>query len=176
MPTSGPATIPFSLSSFPGANPQESAGRLINIYSEPLGDPQQQSYGAPRDGVVWRRLPGLTQYALTTQSGYRGGFTVNNLAYEVFSGEALTVDGSGNVILLGSFPGTSNVSIARNQNLTSPDVVAVDPITGAYVLNSLIQNATVAATIETTGGTDFPTSLIFTNPLLTLAGEAFPVT
>src|SRR5271157_47832 len=109
MPTGAPSTIPFPLSSFPGANPQESAGRLVNCYSEPLGDPQQSNYGAPKDGVVWRRAPGLTQFAITTQTGYRGGLLVVNLDYEVFAGEALTVDASGNVLLLGSFPGSASV-------------------------------------------------------------------
>jgi hypothetical protein len=65
-----PSPIPFPLSSFPGANPQESAGRLINCYAEPLGEPAKPSAPASQ---VWRGSAGLSQHALTAQAGYRGG-------------------------------------------------------------------------------------------------------
>src|SRR5579872_7175764 len=113
-----PVAIPFPLSSFPGANPQEGAGRLINCYAEPLGEAQKPSAPAPQ---VWRRSAGLSLHAMTAQTGYRGGLIVNNLSYEAFSGNASTVDVNGNVTSLGNFPGTKKVSIARNQAAT-PDV------------------------------------------------------
>jgi len=53
-----PSPIPFPLSSFPGANPQEGAGRLINCYAEPLGEASKPSAPAP---VVWRGSAGLSQ-------------------------------------------------------------------------------------------------------------------
>jgi hypothetical protein len=133
MGTLPPSTIPFPLSSFPGATAQESAGRLVNCYSEPLGDPSQSGYGAPKDAIVWRRAPGLTQFAASGQTGYRGGLIVNNLSYEAFSGQAITVTSGGVVTLLGAFPGTKKISIARNQAAT-PNVVAVDIDNGAYNL------------------------------------------
>lgn len=127
-----PSPIPFPLSSFPGANPQEGAGRLINCYAEPLGEPARPSAPAPQ---VWRGAAGLSQHALTVQAGYRGGLLVNNLSYEVFLNTALTVDAGGNVNVLGGFPGAKKVSIARNQVSPNPDVIAVDVDNGAYKLS-----------------------------------------
>jgi hypothetical protein len=132
MATLPSAGIPYPLSSFPGANPQESAGRLINCTAEPLGEGQNPSGPSLQ---VWRRQPGLSQHnnAPNAQTGYRGGLIVNNLSYEIWSGNASTVDVNGNVTSLGSFPGTKHVSIARNQAL-SVNVVAVDVDNGAYNL------------------------------------------
>lgn len=130
MSVQPPTPIPFPLSSFPGENPQESGGRLINCYTEQLGD----IGSGPR--FVRRRSPGLSQHAATAQSGYRGGLIVNNLSYETFANNASTVDVSGNVTSLGNFPGTAVVSIARNQ-ASNPDVVAVDVGNGAYILGGV---------------------------------------
>lgn len=127
-----PQPIPFPLSSFPGANPQEGAGRLINAYAEPLGEPSKPSAPAQQ---VWRGSAGLSQHAITAQTGYRGGLLVNNLSYEVFLNNASTVDVAGNVVSLGNFPGTKKVSIARDQASPNPDVVAVDVDNGAYQLS-----------------------------------------
>ncbi len=143
MPTGKPIPIPFPLSSFPGDNPQEGAGRLINCYAEPLGDGGK---GAPAP-QVWRRSPGLSLHAITPQTGYRGGLIVNNLSYECFKNNASTIDVAGNVVSLGNFPGTGYISIARNQAAT-PDVVAVDVGNGAYILNTAaLLSAQVIATI-----------------------------
>ena len=129
-----PVDIPFPLSSFPGANPQESAGRLLNCYSEPLGDPQQQGKGAPKNAIVWRRMPGLTQFSKPGYDGYRGGLLVTNSSYECFLNRTVTIDAAGAVTDLGAFPGDKPVSIARNQ--ASPIVVmAVDIDNGAYILS-----------------------------------------
>ena len=127
-----PIQIPFPLSSFPGANPQEGAGQLINCYAEPLGEPSKPSAPAPQ---VWRGSAGLSQHALTAQTGYRGGLIVNNLSYEVFKNEAVTVDVNGVVNPLGAFPGTKKVTIARDQASPNADVVAVDIDNGAYTLS-----------------------------------------
>lgn len=127
-----PVEIPFPLSSFPGATPQEGAGRLINCYAEPLGEPSRPTGPSKQ---VWRVCAGLSQHAFTAQAGYRGGLQVKNLSYECFNGQALTVDSTGNnVTVLGAFPGTKLVSIARNQS-AGPDVVAVDLDNGAYQLS-----------------------------------------
>lgn len=127
-----PSEIPFPLSSFPGANPQEGAGRLINCYAEPLGEPQKRT--APAE-VVWRGSPGLSQHAITAQNNYRGGLIVKNLSYEVFQSNVITVDVGGNVNVLGPMLGTKKVSIARNQ-AAAADVVAVDVDNGAYQLST----------------------------------------
>ena len=149
MPTGNPIPIPFPLSSFPGANPQEGAGRLINCYVEPLGD-------GGRGGIapnVWRRSPGLSIHARTSISGYRGGLLAAGLSYECWLNTATTVNELGTVTSLGAFPGSQFVSMARNQVTPSPDVVAVDVDNGAFVLNTA---AVVAATATATiGGTSF---------------------
>ena len=166
--------IPFPLSSFPGANPQEGAGRLINCYAEPLGEASKPSGPAPQ---VWRGSSGLSQHAITTQSGYRGGLQVKNLSYEVFLNEAITVDAGGNVNVLGAFAGSKKVSIARDQ-ASSPDVVAVDVDNGAFILNTadaasasatvtiagsvFAPGDTVALFFANTGVSGFPANIVYT--------------
>jgi|GEM_PF-1575480 len=127
MTSRPPHDIPFPLSTFPGSTPQESAGRLINCHAEPLGE-----NGPAR--AAYHRAPGLTQFAVTGQTGYRGGLIVNNLSYETWSGNASTVTSAGVVTSLGSLPGTKKVSIARDL-AASPDVVAVDIDNGAFTLS-----------------------------------------
>jgi hypothetical protein len=123
-----PVAIPFPLSSFPGSNPQESEGRLINCYADPLGE------GGKR--FKWIRSAGLSPYASTANGGYRGGLLVKNLSYVCWANNASTCDAGGSVTSIGSFPGTKPVSIARNQASPRPDVVAVDLDNGAYCLGS----------------------------------------
>lgn len=134
MATADPAQIPFALSSFPGNNSQESAGRLINTYAEPLGEGQKPTAPASQ---IWRRSPGLSQHAATANSGYRGGLTVGNLAYEVWANTVATVDVNGVVTSLGAFTGTKKVSIARDLASPSPDIVAVDLDNGAFRLSGV---------------------------------------
>jgi hypothetical protein len=164
-----PSPIPFPLSSFPGANPQEGAGRLINCYAEPLGEPAKPSAPAPQ---VWRGSAGLSQHAITAQTGYRGGLTVNNLAYEIFLNNASTVTAAGASNSLGAFPGTKQVSIARDQ-ASNPDVVAVDVDNGAYILNTTnVANASATVTIAGTKFVPGDTIALF---LANTAVSGFPV-
>jgi hypothetical protein len=170
MPTK-PTSIPWPTSSFPGNNPQESSGRLINCYAEPLGDVAPGKF-------KWIRSAGLSQFAATQNVGYRGGLIVGGLSYETWAGVAATVDAGGAVSLIGSgaFPGTKKVSIARNQASPTPDVVAVDLDNGAYVLGSAsVLPATATATI---GGSSFISgdvvALTFLNAALSVTGS-FPI-
>jgi hypothetical protein len=153
MGTSAPAQIPFPISSFPGADPQESAGRLINCYAEKLGD------GGPAQWIR-RRSPGLSQHAAIGQTGYRGGLIVNNLSYECFANNASTVDASGAVVSIGNFPGTKKVSIARNQ-ASNPDVVAVDVDNGAYILGGASLVGGVPTVYNGGGNLPVPNSICF---------------
>lgn len=167
MAVGKPTPIPFPSSSFPGGNSQESAGRLINVYMEPLGD-----NGPAKE--IWRRCAGLSQFAASANSGYRGGMVAKNLSYEAWANNASTVDSLGTVSSIGSLPGTKKISIAQNQASPVPDVVAVDLDNGAYVLNSAaVQSATATATV---GGSSFVSgdtvNLIFLNPY----NDNFPVT
>jgi len=131
-----PTQIPWPLSSFPGANSQESAGRLINCSAEPLGDPSAGKSSAPAP-QVWRRQPGFSLFAITSETAaYRGGLIVNNLSFEVWT-NVYTVDANGVVTLLGALPGNKKVSIAHNQNKNSgagPDVLAADIDNGIWAL------------------------------------------
>jgi hypothetical protein len=127
-----PVPIPFPLSSFPGTNPQEGGGRLINCYAQPLEEASRPTGPARQK---WIGSPGLLQHAVTAQSGYRGGLLVKNLSYEIFHDTATTVDANGVLNVLGTMLGTKLVSIARNQAAT-PDVVAVDVDNGAYQLST----------------------------------------
>ena len=169
MATGAPIPIPFALSSFPGANPQEGAGRLINNYAEPLGEPSRPTGPAPQ---VWRRCPGLSQHAATAQSGYRGGLIVNNLSYETWANNASTVDVNGDVVNLGNFPGTGKVSIARDQAAT-PDVIAVDTANGAYILNTAaLANA---QNIVTVAGSSFVSGDTIALFFVNTSAQGFPV-
>lgn len=168
-----PASIPWPLSSFPGANPQESSGRLINCSAEPLGDPSasQPSSPAPQ---VWRRQPGLSLFAVTAEvATYRGGMLVGNLSYNAWA-NVYTVTSAGVVTSLGALPGTKKISIAHNQVKPNPDVVAVDIDNGAYILNTTtLANATATATI---GGSVFVPGDTVSLSVNNSSSIGFPVT
>jgi hypothetical protein len=140
MPTGDPIEIPIPLSSFPGANPQEGGGRLINCSAEPLAEAQRPSAPAPQ---VWRRQPGLSIHASTgiaTPANYRGGILQTlSLAYEIINNNMLTVDNTGAVTVTPTgtlnIAGTRKLSFAINQK-TTPDVVAVDLDNGGYILTA----------------------------------------
>lgn len=152
-----PVPIPFPLSSFPGANSQESAGRLINCSAEPLGEPSHPSAAAPQ---VYRRQPGLSLFSPTTEvATYRGGLIVNNLSFEIWA-NAYTVSSAGAATLLGALPGIKKVSIARDQTRPSADVVAVDIDNGAYLLTNAGTPA-APASYNGSGGLPQPCAVCF---------------
>ena len=171
MGVKGPVPIPFPKSSFPGYDSQESEGRLVNCYIEPLGENDQKKQ-------KWIRSAGLSLFTTTALSGYRGGLAVGNLSYDCWANNASTVNSAGAVSSIGTFPGTGKISIARNQAQPNPDVVAVDLVNGAYVLgSSTLTPATAQVTIVgsnfNAGGT---VTLVLTNPLLSAINPAgFPV-
>src|SRR5215471_19104933 len=121
------AAIPFPVTSAPGKNVHDSAGRLINCYAEDL-------VNGARSQTVWRRAPGLTSFKLATASGWRGGIVVGSLLYAAFtgsSGRVASFTSTGAETLLGTQAGTKKVFWARN-NKSPPDVVFVDPDNGAF--------------------------------------------
>ena len=75
------ARIPFPLSSSPGATPQESAGRLINCYAEPLGKVIESDKKTAPPPVVWRKCPGLALFGTSGQTGFREAILVDNTLY-----------------------------------------------------------------------------------------------
>lgn len=127
--------VPFPLSSAPGASTQESAGRLINAYAEPLGKDLGATKGLAPPPVVWRKCPGLTQFCASTQSGFRGGLLVGSTLYTAWSGKAATYTSGGvETVLTGTLNGTEKVFWARNNKSPTPDVVCVAPQTGAFTV------------------------------------------
>lgn len=129
--------IPFPLSSSPGASSQESAGRLINAFAEPLGKDVGAKKGFAPPVVVWRKSPGLSLQNASTQSGFRGGLLVGSALYTAWSGKAATYTSAGvEAVLTGTLSGTEKVFWARNNKSPTPDVVCVAPGTGAFSVSS----------------------------------------
>lgn len=121
-----PVKIPWPLSSAPGARPQESAGRLIGCYAEPL---QQESGPAQ---VTWRRSPGLSRFAVNARNTFRGSLLVNNLLYYAMQDRLLTSDANGTVADVGLLSGVDVVTMARNNAVPNPNVAIVTAL-GAFV-------------------------------------------
>lgn len=128
--------IPFPLSSSPGASSQESAGRLVNAYAEPLGKDIEAKKGFAPPAVVWRKCPGLSLFGASSQTGFRGQILVGNTLYAAWSGHATRFDSTGaETALTGTLNGTEKVFFAQN-NKTTPDVVCVAPGTGGFIVTS----------------------------------------
>lgn len=128
--------IPFPLSSAPGAFPQESAGRLINCYAEPLGKDVEASKKLVPPAIVWRKSPGLSRFGASANTGFRGEQLVGNILYTAWSGKASRFDSTGvETTLTGTLNGTEKVFFAIN-NATNPDIVCVAPATGAFTVTS----------------------------------------
>ena len=131
------APIPFPLSSSPGASSQESAGRLIGCYAEPLGKDIGAKKGLSPPAVVWRKCPGLSLFGASSQSGFRGALLVGSALYAAWSGKATTfTSGAVETTLSGTLIGTEKVFWARNNKSPAPDVVCVAPGTGAFSVTS----------------------------------------
>jgi hypothetical protein len=116
-----PIEIPFPLGTAPGIRAQESAGRVINAYVEPLGPTAMA-------GRVWRRAPGLTNFGTSTHTGYRGAIEVNGTLYAAIDGGMTkwTSAGGAGTDLTGTMTGTKRGFFARN-NAVTPNIVFVDP-------------------------------------------------
>jgi hypothetical protein len=121
----GIVPIPWPLSSAPGASPQESAGRIINGYAEPLGDtgPAKQAY---------HRSAGLTAFATTGRTGYRGAILMPGALYVAESGRLISVSSGGVVSDIGALAGTLPVTMARN-NLNPTPQLAIVTENGAFI-------------------------------------------
>lgn len=124
--------ILFPLSSSPGASPSETAGRLINAFSEKLGDSAKAPY-------VRRRAPGLRTLDDTGVIGARGFHYFND--EDLFVAQLdrlLKVNKVGPAYTftdLGSLPGSGLVTIAHNNKAPVADIIAVTE-NGAFLLTS----------------------------------------
>ncbi len=112
--------IVFPVSHSPGLRASEGAGRLYNTYAEPMGE-------GGRAPAVRHRVPGLTNFGTTTQSGCRGFIEIAGVLYVGMSGklEKLTSAGGASVNV-GNMTGTKKGFFAHN-NAATPDKIFVDP-------------------------------------------------
>lgn len=112
--------IPTPLSTSPGSQYQESAGRLQNCYAEALGPTAANKF-------VIRRSPGMINFGTTARTLCRGFIEVAGVLYVGFSGklEKFTSAG-GATVNVGNLNGTKKGFFARNNN-TTPDKWFVDP-------------------------------------------------
>lgn len=113
--------IIFPLSSTPGSGRQESGGRLINAYTEKLGD-------NARAKTVRRRCPGLTDIASNESYAHVRGFHYsNNVLYIAYDDWLYKLTRAGSVYTLasvGELFGTGLVTFAEN-NAEPPAIVAI---------------------------------------------------
>lgn len=112
-----PLALP--LQSSPGRYGPDSAGQLINAYAEKAGE------GGKAQFPVYP-IEGLASFAtLTGGSKYRGGISLNAYGY-VVSGPLLhKVDNAGAVTLIGGFPGSEPVFMARNRKSAGAQIALV---------------------------------------------------
>jgi hypothetical protein len=131
------APIPFPVTTVPGHRSQESAGRLINCFAEPIGEGSKDA--PPPSKRV--RVPGMTSFLTSSQSGFRGMALLAgaNPLYAAFDGFLYKGNSAGgalanHAVLSGSLP----VYFARNNRITAggPDkvIVTTDGTPGAYVI------------------------------------------
>src|SRR5262245_990071 len=121
--------IPFPMSTSPGFQAHaEGSGRLINLYAEPLGEQR---------GVKRVRVPGLTSFATSSETGFRGMMEVGGTVYAAYSGKLNKFTSAGGAMAFQSnLSGTASVYFARNNNLIpGPDRVVVTE-TGAFAIRS----------------------------------------
>lgn len=119
-------SIPFPLSSSPGERAAETQGRLINVYAIKEGEQ-----------VIYKQAPGLTQWADSETTGFRGALQVGSSLYVVRDEEVVRYSSTGvETALTGTLSGTGPVTIHQNNKAGSPDIVAVDRSGGAFSITS----------------------------------------
>lgn len=119
----GAIQIPFPDSSMPGTpgHFQESGGRLINCYVEPLAPT------APSQ-IIYRRAPGLRNFGTTVRAGFRGAIEVNSVLYCAFGNRLVTLGAAGGAATdVGALTGTAKGFFARNMLRPTPNIVFCDP-------------------------------------------------
>lgn len=111
--------IVFPASSAPGVRPQESGGRLINVFAE------KAPVGAPST-IIHRRSPGLPRLtvAAAPQVHTRGFLDNSSVAMWVVDDRVLKFDSTFAVTDVGALTGSDLVTFGRN-NAATPDMVVV---------------------------------------------------
>lgn len=117
--------ISFPITTSPGMRPSEGAGRLINCFSEPMGQ-------GGRASAVRHRSPGLVNFGTTARSGCRGFIEVAGTLYAAFGSHLEKFTSAGGASTnVGALNGTKKGFFARN-NAATPDKVFVDPDGNIY--------------------------------------------
>lgn len=115
------AEIRWPLSSAPGVEAVESAGRLLNMYCEMVPTREQRP--------IWRSSPGLTRRAnIETHSHCRGLFPFGTTLFVVLDERLWKLTASGTTYTatnLGALAGSDQVTIARNNKSPTADVMLV---------------------------------------------------
>ncbi len=119
--------IPFPASSSPGREPQDTAGRLTNVYGEQEGG----------NRIVFHRVPGMVRVVDTARVHCRGLHAGPSATLFVAYDDRLwSVTRSGTVWTAsdrGALIGTTGVTFAQNNKSPTPDVVCVTS-EGAFTL------------------------------------------
>src|SRR5215471_11083884 len=153
--------IPFPSSSAPGYRQQESGGRLVNLFAEPLGEGRQD--------VKRVRVPGLTQFASSGQAGFRGMIEISGILYVAWANQLYRCTSAGGVMsLVDTLGGTGSVYFARNNALTPDQMVVTE--SGAFTFT------TGAVTAYTPLGLPIPNSVFMLDGYFfftTLNGEVY---
>lgn len=135
--------IPFGTQSNPGRHGMDTGARLINVMGEPAEDGKSSS--------ALYMFDGLEDFATLTDGGrYRGGLVFNNQLYVVSGTGLYRVDTSGTATIVGGIPGTSPVTMTRNQD----QITIVAEGGAAYLFEggtlSLVTDADVGAPVSVT--------------------------
>jgi hypothetical protein len=112
--------VPFPDNSMPGTHFQESGGRIINAYVEPLGP-------AAPSPIIYRRAPGLRNFGTTTRTGFRGGIEIDGTLFAAFNNRLVGFNAAGGASAdIGILTGTAKGFFARNMKAPIPDKVFCD--------------------------------------------------
>jgi hypothetical protein len=144
--------ITFAATSAKGERASLSGGRTINAIVEQLGNGQ----------MIVKRAPGLRRFfnANGPYSHCRGMIKANDATLlMVYDGRVQSVTLSGGVAGVedrGALAGSDIVTLARNNNLPTQDIVCVSPANGAFILS-----ATGAPAPYPDSDVGFPNSVCF---------------
>jgi len=152
----GTIQVPFPDTTMPGTpgHFQESGGRIINSYIEPLGQ-------AAPSTVIYRRAPGLRNFGTTVRTGFRGGIQVLATLYTAWNNRLVTfAEPGGAATDVGAFPGTLKGFFARNNRSSTPGPPAWITAT-AYSAGNMVSNggSQYLCTVNHTSGATFATDL-----------------
>lgn len=111
--------IPFPVSTYPGSQTSQGAGRLINARAEPLGT------GA-RGAAVRNRVPGLSVFGTSSEATFRGALLNGTTLYVAFDGVVKKLTSAGGAVAaVDDLDGTDRVFFAKNNKRPTADIVLV---------------------------------------------------